>query len=135
MRKDIFVLDTTALIALRRDEAGADRIHQLMESAREDRCRLLVSFMSRMELLYLVWRKEGERASRQALRLLDSLPLEWVGCEAAILEDAAHLKVRGNLSVADSWIAATALVRRARLVHRDPEFSSLAELDQETLPA
>ena len=127
------VLDTSALLALRGNEVGADRVEQLLNAARKGRRRLLVSFMTRMELLYLIRRDEGEEEARSALRLVDSFPIEWITCEPAVLDAAAALKVSGGLSVADSWIAATALVRGAVLVHRDPEYHAVTEIAQESL--
>lgn len=127
------VLDTSALLALRGNEAGADRVEQLLVAARKGRARLLVSFITRMELLYLIRREEGENEARSALLLVDSLPIEWVTCEPEILDAAATLKAAGRLSVADSWIAATALVHGAVLVHRDREYASVGQLRQEAL--
>jgi ribonuclease VapC len=89
--------------------------------------------MTRMELLYLLRRAEGEEAARQAFRLIDTFPLEWVSCESEILEAAALLKAEGGLSVADSWIGATAMVRNAILIHRDPEFDKFPGIPQRFL--
>jgi ribonuclease VapC len=86
-----------------------------------------------MELLSLIRREEGEDEARAALLLVDSFPLDWVTCEPEILDAAATLKAAGGLSVADSWIAATALVRGAVLVHRDPEYAPLRQIRQERL--
>lgn len=127
------VLDTSALLALRGNERGADHVEGILDAARKGRGQVLLSFMTRMELLYTIERAEGEAAARDALRLVDSFPVEWVTCEPEILQAAATLKARGGLSVADSWIAATAAVRNAILVHRDPEFASLREITQELL--
>ena len=129
----IRVLDTSALLVLRGDEPGADRVAGLLAAANKGRTRLLASFMTRMELLYLIRRDEGEDAARSAMLLLDSLPLEWVSCEADILDAAASIKASGGLSLADSWIAATAQIRGATLVHRDPEYEALTEIEQELL--
>lgn len=131
--KPSFVLDTSALLALRGDESGADRVETLLSQAKKNQCRLLVSFMTRMEVLYIVWRAEGEEPARHALRLIDSFTVQWIACDANILESAARLKARGNLSVADSWIAATAIVHRATLLHKDPEFEPFHEIIQEIL--
>lgn len=128
-----FVLDTSALLALRGDEAGADRVEALLSQGKKKQCRLLLSFMSRMEVLYIVWRGEGEVAARQALRLLDSFAVEWVSCEPEILEIAARIKAHGKLSVADCWIGATAIAHGATLVHKDPEFEPFEEIPQEVL--
>lgn len=132
--KNLFALDTSALLALRGDEPGASRVAALLQQATRKQCRLLVSFMTRMEVLYLIWRDEGEPAARDALRLLDSFAIEWITCEPQILEASAYVKSQGGLSVADSWIAGTAIRHQATLVHKDPEFEKFKELAQEPLP-
>ena len=131
--KNLFVLDTSALLALRGDERGADRVETLLQQATRKQCRLLVSFMTRMEILYLVWRDEGEQPARDALRLIDSFALEWITCEPRVLECSAYAKSQGGLSVADSWIAATAIIHDATLIHKDPEFQKFNEIFQEFL--
>jgi ribonuclease VapC len=131
--KKCFVLDTSALLALRSNEPGADRVQSLLEQSSRGQCRLLASFMTRMELLYCIRREEGEQAAREALRLVDSFAINWVSCEPDILERAAQIKSAGRISVADSWIGATALLYAAILVHKDPEFEPLQDIPQEVL--
>lgn len=133
MGAERFVLDTSAVLALRGDESGADRVEALLQQAARGKSRLLLSFMTRMELLYCLWRDEGEQKAREGLRLLDSFSIQWVSCEPDILEAAARIKRSGRVSVADSWIGATALVHDATLVHKDPEFRAFTEIRQETL--
>jgi len=118
-----WLLDTSALLALRDNETGAERVAELLQrsQARQDSC--LVCFMSRMELLYRVWKDEGERVARLADAQLRSLSLDW----------AAAIKATHPLSVADAWIAAAAEQEGAVLVHKDPEFRSLAHLPQDWL--
>lgn len=89
--------------------------------------------MTRMELLYCVRREEGDEAAREALRLMDSFAVHWVSCEPDILETASQIKSSGRISVADSWIGATAVVHDATLVHKDPEFESFKDILQEVL--
>jgi ribonuclease VapC len=129
-----FVLDTSAVLALRADEAGAQRVEEILRAGATGRSTTLVSFMTRMEMLYRIARDEGEEAAATAIRLLDAARVEWVSCEPAVLEQAARLKASGGLSVADAWIAATAAVRHAVLVHKDPEFRSLSHVAHEELP-
>jgi ribonuclease VapC len=131
--KKAFVLDTSALLALRGDEAGADRVQALLVQASKQQCRLLVSFITRMELLYCIWREEREQAALEALRLVDSFEIDWISCEPRILEKAAEIKSGGRISVADSWIGATAAIYSATLVHKDPEFEALQDISQEVL--
>jgi predicted nucleic acid-binding protein len=131
--KTSFVLDTSAFLALRGDEPGADRVEALLSQAKKNQCRLLASFMTRMEVLYNVWRAEGEEAARHALRLMDSFAVHWISCEPNILEIASRIKAQGRLSVADSWIGATAIAYGATLIHKDPEFGPFKEIPQEIL--
>jgi predicted nucleic acid-binding protein len=58
----------------------------------------------------------------------------WIHESPEILQRAAVIKATHPLSVADAWIAATALEMEVTLVHKDPEFEHLPELLQERLP-
>lgn len=128
-----YVLDTSALLALRGNEAGADRVEAILRAAQAGRCEVLLSFMTRMEMMYRIACDEDAEAAASAIRLLDATRVVWVTCEPEILAEAARLKARGGLSVADAWIAATAAVRKAVLVHRDRELARAADVAQERL--
>jgi predicted nucleic acid-binding protein len=108
-------------------------VDALLRAARAGRAKVLLSFMTRMELLYRIASDEGPEAASSAVRLLDATGVDWVSCEPAILEEAARIKAGGGLSVADAWIAATATVHDAVLVHKDPEFSRVRRVAQERL--
>ena len=45
----------------------------------------------------------------------------------ALLLTASELKAQHKISVADSWILATAIACHATLVHKDPEFEALSD--------
>lgn len=129
-----YVLDTSAVLALRGDEGGADRVEALLHGAGRGRCEVLLSFMTRMELLYGIGRDEGFAEAASAIRLLDATDARWVSCDDAILAEAARIKAGSGISVADAWIAATAASHGAVLVHKDPEFARLDHIEQERLP-
>jgi ribonuclease VapC len=128
-----WLLDTSALLALRDDEAGAQRVAELLQLATTGKAMCIVCFMTRMEVLYRVWKDEGEAKARLADEQLRSLPLQWVEASGPLLEAAAEIKALNALSVADAWIAAAALENNATLVHKDPEFRALTSLAQEWL--
>src|SRR2546425_12752637 len=111
-----FVLDTSAVLALRSNETGAHRVEAVLRSARSGRAKVYLSFMTRMELLYRIASDEGEEQAATAVRLIDAAGVQWVSCDAEILEEAARIKAAGGLSVADAWIAATAVGRGGLLV-------------------
>ncbi|MEB3263300.1 MAG: PIN domain-containing protein [Synechococcus sp.] len=122
-------LDTSALLTLRDNEAGADRVAHVLDQP----VRCLACFISRMEVLYRVWKDEGERAGRLAYEQVRALPIDWLECSEPLLVKAAQIKASHRLSLADAWIAATALECGATLLHKDPEFRSIEALDQEWL--
>jgi predicted nucleic acid-binding protein len=125
----LLLLDTSALLTLRDDEPGAERVEQAFEQP--DRC--YACFLSRMEVLYRVWKDEDERAGRLAYEQLKALPLHWVEASEPLLEQAASIKARYSLSLADAWIVAAAQQVGATLLHKDPEFRAVVDLPQEWL--
>lgn len=129
----VFVLDTSALLTLRDDEPGAERVAKLLSLTQHGQVQVLACLVSQMELLYRVWRDEGETAGRLAYEQCLALPIEWVHESPELLMKAAEFKALHPLSLADAWIAACAALAHATLVHKDPEFSPLA-LAQELLP-
>lgn len=125
----LILLDTSALLTLRDDEPGADRVEQALKQPQH----CCTCFMSRMEVLYRVWKDEDERAGRLAYEQLKALPLQWIEVSEPLLERAASIKACHSLSLADAWIAAAAQEIGATLLHKDPEFRAVAELSQEWL--
>ena len=124
-----FCLDTSAILTLRDDEPGAERVAMLLDGP--DPC--FACFVTRMEALYRVWKDEGERSGRLAYEQLQSLPIQWVDQTEPLLLEASRIKASHPLSVADAWIAATALLSQATLLHKDPEFEAITQLDQSWL--
>jgi ribonuclease VapC len=119
------LLDTSALLTLRDDEPGADQVAQLLAQVATEETVCYGCFISLMEVLYRVWKDESEDAGRLAYAQCQSLPITWIHESSPLLEKAAEMKARSPLSVADAWIAATAVLNNARLVHKDPEFEKI----------
>lgn len=125
-----YLLDTSALLALRDNEQGASRVSELLGGG----SLCYGSFMTLMEMFYRIWKDEGEAAGREAYADCFTLPIVWIHEAPEILQRAVVVKATHPLSVADAWIAATALELDAILVHKDPEFENLPGLPQERLP-
>lgn len=128
-----YLLDTSALLALRDDEPGADRVAEVLAQAQNAEVRVVGCFLTLMEVFYRVWRDEGEAAGRLAHEQCHALPIQWVHESPALLMKAAEVKATCSLSIADAWIAACALLEGAILIHKDPEFAAVA-VKQEVLP-
>jgi len=129
----VYLLDTSAILTLRDDEPGADRVAELLEQTQQGRVRCLGCFITLMEVFYRVWRDEGEAAGRLAYEQCLALPIVWVHESPGLLKRAAALKASHLLSLVDAWIAAAALEQGAVLIHKDPEFRAVGVV-QEGLP-
>ncbi len=121
-----YLLDTSALLTLRDDEEGADTIADILHECQSGQAKCFACFMSQMEILYRVWKDEDEQTGRLAYEQCKSLPIHWVHESPELLEKAAELKATCRVSLADAWIAASALLHGATLVHKDPEFETVS---------
>ena len=75
---NVYLLDTSALLALRDDEPGAERVSALLEASARGERACHGCFISQMELMYRVWKDEGEEAGRTAYSLCLRLPITWL---------------------------------------------------------
>ncbi|MBI3296767.1 MAG: type II toxin-antitoxin system VapC family toxin [Elusimicrobia bacterium] len=131
---ETFVLDTSALLCLKENEPGASEVETILRQHGKKET-VFVSFMSIMELAYILEQEQGEAAAREGVLQLKQLPLQVVESDEPLGLAAARIKAGHKLSVADAWIAATAERLGATLVHKDPEFEPLAKFIRlKTLP-
>jgi predicted nucleic acid-binding protein len=123
-----YLLDTSALLTPRDNEAGAEQVADILAQAQQNKVLCFACFMSLMEVFYRVWKDEdeNEQEGRLAYQQCLSLPIQWIHGHPVLLEKAAEIKACHPLSLADAWIAATALLQGAVLVHKDPDFKALA---------
>ena len=120
-----YVLDTSALFCLKDDEEGAARVENILQEAKNGNCQAYASFMSLMEYLYITLIRYGEDLAHKAYLELSLLPIKIIESNEDLRLAAAEFKANHNISVADAWIAATAKIIAATLVHKDPEFEAI----------
>jgi predicted nucleic acid-binding protein len=131
---DSFVLDTSAILALWNEEEGASFVEKILRDKPQNKI-IFISFMTVMECRYRVWKDHGQSVADELIRSLGLLPITRVDVDDVLIMTASDLKARYKISVADSWIVATAIVHNATLVHKDPEFDALSDrVAMKTLP-
>ena len=113
-----YFLDTSAIIAFWADENGADEVETILRS----REKIYISFMSYMEGKYMIWKNAGRATAEDFIKHLELLPINRIDITDKILYLASEIKATNKLSVADSWIIASAIECNAILVNKDPEF-------------
>ena len=129
-----YLLDTSAVLTLRDDEQGADLVAKILMQAEAGKVTVFGCFMTLMEVLYRVWKDENEVEGKLAYAQCKSLPIVWIHESTELLEQASEIKANYQLSLADAWIAASAVLQGACLVHKDPEFEVIDSIEQELLP-
>ena len=129
-----YLLDTSALLTLRDDEQGAALVAKILMQAEAGKVTVFGCFMTLMEVLYRVWKDENEVEGKLAYAQCKSLPIVWIHESTELLEQASEIKANYQLSLADAWIAASAVLQGACLVHKDPEFECIDSIEQKLLP-
>ena len=124
-----FVLDTSALFSLIEEEAGKERVAQILQKE-----EFIFPFVTLLEIHYITQQEQGLPEADRRYAVLKQSNVLWSFDEPTLLT-AARLKAKNHISFADSMIAAVAIQNHATLVHKDPEYERLSEeLELEALP-
>jgi len=118
------VLDSFALIAYFRDEAGADKVEGLLHKAARHE-PLHMTEVNYAEVQYIIVRRNGLAAWESAAASLVSLPIAFHPVTRELANIAAQLKASHRISLADAFAAALAKHRKCELVTGDPEFKAI----------
>ena len=129
-----FVLDTSAVLTVLNREEGLDLVLNLLNKAKDHQDVLYIPFMALMELEYLLLRRVSFEETMAILMLVGAWPVHVQESTEEWCHQAAMVKAKTSLSVADAWIASLALLHQAELVHKDPEFESVPDLPMTKLP-
>lgn len=130
-----YVLDTSALLAYIDEEEGAEEIEGLFKLALEDKAEIFISVISSIEVFYISWQEQGKEFAKERLKLIEDLPLIQESLGREITQFIGKIKATKSMSFADSCIAGLSKLKKAILVHKDPEFDQIEnEIKQLKLP-
>ncbi|MFC1713451.1 type II toxin-antitoxin system VapC family toxin [Candidatus Poribacteria bacterium] len=128
--KPAYILDSFAVIAYLSDEEGADRVEELLDRASEGEINLFMHAINLGEVLYTVFREEGEIQAMNVYSAVRRYPVEFVDdLSESFLLNVISLKGTYPISYADAFAAATAIEMNGILVTGDPELKRL-EMDK-----
>ena len=119
------VLDSYAFIAFLENEPGANKVSDEIKHARDRNRPLLLSVVNWGEIYYIVYRTAGKAFAEEALKTLDTLPIEVVPADREVTKIAAEFKSDKKMSYADCFAAALAKLRKADLITGDKEFKEV----------
>ena len=121
------VLDACSLIAFFEDEDDSEKVRDLLTHAAETENPALLSVVNWGEVYYFSLRAGGKSAALQVLKNIESLPIEIVPADQELTQIAAEFKAGHKMSYADTFAAALAKQKGARLVTKDREFKSVED--------
>jgi predicted nucleic acid-binding protein len=119
------LLDTSAIFTFLCAEEGAAEVEKFLRAAARGSLTVFASFATVAELFSAAMKKAGREQAEYYLSLVKAWPVTWIQSDEALCVSAGALKGCHKMSLADAFIAATALRHDAVLVHKDPEFEAL----------
>jgi predicted nucleic acid-binding protein len=119
------VLDSYAILAFIKDEAGADPVREAIRSARDSGNPLLLCTVNWGEVFYITLRTSGRERAGEVVNLISGLPIEVVPADVDLARQAAEFKAAKKMSYADCFAAALAKLHKAELVTGDKEFKQV----------
>jgi predicted nucleic acid-binding protein len=122
-----YVLDSYAVLALLGGEAGSDVVARLLSSAAKGECELAMTWVNVGEAGYIVERRTGRERWLQVLTMLEATAVDIVDVGRDLSLAAARIKAAHPVAYGDTFAAALASQRRARLVTGDPEIKALEQ--------
>jgi predicted nucleic acid-binding protein len=121
------VFDSSAVLAFLLEEPEADLVEDALRKVTTGRERLLMPFITLMEVRYRLLR-DYPSVAELSMALVMSWPGDIYESTPDWREQAARIKAGGGLSMGDAWNAALAIMHDATLVHKDKEFDVVREL-------
>jgi predicted nucleic acid-binding protein len=122
-----YVLDACALIALLKDETGAEEVSAIFNEAFKDEALIFINKINLLEVYYDVYRSADKETADRVVFELAKRPVTVVPeISDAVFAEAGRLKATYKISLADSIALAETSVSGGLLVTADHhEFDSI----------
>jgi ribonuclease VapC len=124
---ETYVLDSYAILALLRAEAGEEYVAELLRRAQNGEITVMMNWVNLGEVAYIVERRWGRGRLIAVLGTLEATNIRFVPAGRNLALGAARIKAAHPLAYADAHAAALAIQEQAILVTGDPEFDSLSD--------
>ncbi|WP_406608394.1 type II toxin-antitoxin system VapC family toxin [Candidatus Infernicultor aquiphilus] len=124
--KEIFILDTSALLTFIEDEEGSEYIENLLIRAEKGDVAIYVAFISLTEVFYITAKGKDESEALKRVKLIQSLAVRVEESNENLNVRAGAIKAKNRISIADAYIAALCQEHNGILVHKDPEFEKIS---------
>ncbi|MDR1130796.1 MAG: type II toxin-antitoxin system VapC family toxin [Oscillospiraceae bacterium] len=115
-----YILDACALVALLRNEPGADKVAAVINAANNGEAEIVMHKVNLLEVFYDLYRSLGKEKAELVLSEVKKRPLT-INAEITdeIFTEAGRLKASYKISLADSIALAQALIVSGELLTSD----------------
>ena len=115
-----FVLDTSAMVAFFRIEAGAEKVKALMDRAGLLNCNIFMHNASVAEFYYDLLYTYDQQEAHDILERINSYPILFIETiSQEFIKQIGYFKSRYKISFADSFVLATAKLNSAKVLTSD----------------
>lgn len=126
----VYVLDSYAFMAYFQGESAAQKVKQIFIDAQAGKCKIYLSVINLGEILYNIERDAGVEGAKNALSVIQDLPIELLPAETETVIAAAHIKANYPISYADAFVVVAAQQINGVIMTGDPEFEEVKKLVQ-----
>lgn len=123
--KEIYVLDTSALLTYIENEEGVEYVENILINAEKEDVIVYVAFISLTEVYYITMKEKDESVALRRVELIKSLKIRVEESNENLNLLAGKLKATNRISLADAYISALCYEHKGILVHKDPEFEKI----------
>ena len=130
-----YVLDACAIIALFRNEAGAEKVAEIINEAFNGESFVAINKINALEIYYDILRDYGKIAADEFLEALEKLPISIQDkITNPLFKEAGRFKAYYKISLADSIALAEASINNFALVTADHhEFDAIENSNTEII--
>ena len=119
------ILDASALVAYLWKQSGYEKVQDFLTKATGDEKRLLMTTVNLGEVYYLLLRDHGLEDADKILKIIETLPIDFVEVDMRLAKQAAVYKATKKIPYVDCFVAALAKLQKGELITGDKEFKTI----------
>ena len=116
---DTYVLDACALIALLKDENGADKVVEVYQKVNSDEAVIIINKVNLLEIYYGFYQDCGKEYAEKILDNIKRSIVTITDISDNVFEEAGRLKATYRISLADSVALAETSISGGTLLTAD----------------
>jgi PIN domain nuclease of toxin-antitoxin system len=127
-----YILDACAVIALLKDESGADIVDSIIIQANAGECTVSMSKYNLLEVYYGFFREDGKDFAMQQIQAVKDANITIIDTLSnAIFFEAGRLKAQYQISLADAIVLAHGITDNAIVISSDHHEFDIVEKSED----